>query len=116
MKKICNVFFFFQAEDGIRDGRVTGVQTCALPIFGAASGVVAGLVAITPSCGAVNVVGALIIGFLAGVVCALAVGLKYKLGYDDSLEIGRASCRERVLTQVGAVVCKTTDYGAVGCR
>src|SRR5690348_17630634 len=31
---ICNVFFFFQAEDGIRDGRVTGVQTCALPIFG----------------------------------------------------------------------------------
>src|SRR6266487_7195600 len=30
------VFFFFQAEDGIRDGRVTGVQTCALPIFGSA--------------------------------------------------------------------------------
>src|SRR6266487_5830307 len=29
------VFFFFQAEDGIRDGRVTGVQTCALPISGA---------------------------------------------------------------------------------
>src|SRR5690625_2652746 len=29
-------FFFFQAEDGIRDGHVTGVQTCALPIFGAA--------------------------------------------------------------------------------
>src|SRR5690348_18476412 len=27
------MFFFFQAEDGIRDGRVTGVQTCALPIF-----------------------------------------------------------------------------------
>src|SRR6266487_6943155 len=31
------VYFFFQAEDGIRDGRVTGVQTCALPIFGRAA-------------------------------------------------------------------------------
>src|SRR4051794_41314878 len=33
-KRATFVFFFFQAEDGIRDGRVTGVQTCALPIFG----------------------------------------------------------------------------------
>src|SRR5690348_18261193 len=32
------LFFFFQAEDGIRDGRVTGVQTCALPIWSAAGG------------------------------------------------------------------------------
>src|SRR5690348_18080602 len=32
MGLLCLVFFFFQAEDGIRDGRVTGVQTCALPI------------------------------------------------------------------------------------
>src|SRR5438876_7504605 len=35
---LCFFFFFFQAEDGIRDGRVTGVQTCALPIFNAAAG------------------------------------------------------------------------------
>ena len=63
----------------IRDGKATSL--------GAASGIVAGLVAITPSCGAVNVVGALAIGFTAGVVCALAVGLKYKLGYDDSLDV-----------------------------
>ncbi len=63
----------------IRDGKATSL--------GAASGIVAGLVAITPSCGAVNVVGALAIGFIAGVVCALAVGLKYKLGYDDSLDV-----------------------------
>src|SRR5689334_24205619 len=34
----CQVFFFFHAEDGIRDGTVTGVQTCALPILGASSG------------------------------------------------------------------------------
>ena len=63
----------------IRDGKATSL--------GAASGIVAGLVAITPSCGSVNVVGALVIGFVAGVLCALAVGLKYKLGYDDSLDV-----------------------------
>jgi ammonium transporter, Amt family len=63
----------------IRDGKATSL--------GAASGVVAGLVAITPSCSAVNVVGALVIGVVAGSVCALAVGLKYKLGYDDSLDV-----------------------------
>ena len=63
----------------IRDGKATSL--------GAASGVVAGLVAITPSCSAVNVVGALAIGVVAGALCALAVGLKYKLGYDDSLDV-----------------------------
>jgi Amt family ammonium transporter len=55
--------------------------------LGAASGVVAGLVAITPSCGAVDISGALIIGVLAGILCALAVNLKYKIGLDDSLDV-----------------------------
>jgi Amt family ammonium transporter len=55
--------------------------------LGAASGVVAGLVAITPSCGAVNIVGALIIGVLAGGACAVAVGLKFRLRMDDSLDV-----------------------------
>jgi len=63
----------------IRDGHAT--------TLGAASGIVAGLVAITPSCSSVNAVGALIIGLLAGIVCALAVGLKFKLGFDDSLDV-----------------------------
>jgi Amt family ammonium transporter len=63
----------------IRDGKPT--------TFGAASGVVAGLVAITPSCGTVNTLGALIVGLLAGVVCSFAVGLKFKLNYDDSLDV-----------------------------
>jgi Amt family ammonium transporter len=63
----------------IRDGHSTSL--------GAASGVVAGLVAITPSCSAVSPIGAIIIGAVAGVLCALAVGLKYKLGYDDSLDV-----------------------------
>jgi Amt family ammonium transporter len=48
---------------------------------------VAGLVAITPSCASVNVVGALIIGAVAGVACAFAVGLKYRFGLDDSLDV-----------------------------
>ena len=63
----------------IRDGHATSL--------GAASGVVAGLVAITPACAAVNASGALIIGAVAGALCALSVGLKFKLGYDDSLDV-----------------------------
>ncbi|HEU4913150.1 MAG TPA: ammonium transporter [Actinomycetes bacterium] len=63
----------------LRDGHATSL--------GAASGVVAGLVAITPACSAVNPVGAILVGAVAGVLCALAVGLKYKLGYDDSLDV-----------------------------
>ena len=55
--------------------------------FGAASGAIAGLVAITPSCGSVSPMGSLIVGFVAGAICALAVGLKYKFNYDDSLDV-----------------------------
>jgi Amt family ammonium transporter len=55
--------------------------------LGAASGVVAGLVAITPACGSVSLVGALAVGTVAGVLCALAVGLKYRLNLDDSLDV-----------------------------
>ncbi len=55
--------------------------------LGAASGIVAGLVAITPATGAVDIEGAVAIGAIAGAVCAWAVGLKFKLGYDDSLDV-----------------------------
>ncbi|HSI27323.1 MAG TPA: ammonium transporter [Aeromicrobium sp.] len=55
--------------------------------FGAASGAVAGLVAITPSCGAVSPLGSLVVGAVAGAVCSWAVGLKYKFDYDDSLDV-----------------------------
>jgi ammonium transporter, Amt family len=55
--------------------------------LGAASGAVAGLVAITPAAGFVNPIGALAIGVIAGILCALAVSLKFKLGYDDSLDV-----------------------------
>ncbi|MPZ66759.1 MAG: ammonium transporter [Pseudonocardiaceae bacterium] len=55
--------------------------------LGAASGVVAGLVAVTPACGSVTPLGALAIGATAGAVCALAVGMKFRLGLDDSLDV-----------------------------
>src|SRR5690349_3127696 len=75
----CAAMLAWLLVERIRDGKATSL--------GAASGVVAGLVAITPSCSAVNVLGALVIGVVAGSLCALAVGLKYKLGYDDSLDV-----------------------------
>jgi Amt family ammonium transporter len=55
--------------------------------LGAASGAVAGLVAITPAAGFVNEVGSIVIGVLAGAICYLAVSIKYKAGYDDSLDV-----------------------------
>jgi Amt family ammonium transporter len=67
------------ATEKIRDGHPTSL--------GAASGVVAGLVAITPACSSVSPIGAIIVGVVAGVLCALAVGLKFRFGYDDSLDV-----------------------------
>jgi Amt family ammonium transporter len=63
----------------LRDGHST--------TLGVASGAVAGLVAITPACGFVDPWAAFVIGALAGVACAYGVGLKYRLGYDDSLDV-----------------------------
>ena len=63
----------------LRDGHATSL--------GAASGIVAGLVAITPACAFVDTAGALSIGVIAGAMTALAVGLKYRFGYDDSLDV-----------------------------
>src|SRR5690348_17443692 len=88
--------FFFQAEDGIRDGRVTGVQTCALPIYTGEKGgiqtnpLIVGrtLYAYTPTQKVVA-------------VDAATGTLKWKFysgihGSQPAREIGRASCRERV--------------------
>ncbi len=55
--------------------------------LGAASGIVAGLVAITPACGAVEPVGAIAIGAISGALCSWAVGLKYRFGFDDSFDV-----------------------------
>jgi Amt family ammonium transporter len=56
-------------------------------VLGAASGAVAGLVAITPASGFVGPMPAIIIGLIAGVLCSSACNLKTKLGYDDSLDV-----------------------------
>jgi Amt family ammonium transporter len=63
----------------IKDGKPTSV--------GAASGAVAGLVAITPACGSLTPMFALLLGVIAGAICALAIDLKFKLGFDDSLDV-----------------------------
>ena len=55
--------------------------------LGAASGAVAGLVAITPACAFVSPIGAIIVGLVAGALCALAVSLKYRFNFDDSLDV-----------------------------
>jgi Amt family ammonium transporter len=75
----CAAMLAWLVTEKIRDGHATSL--------GAASGVVAGLVAITPAAGALSPVGSVVMGLVAGVLCALAVGLKYKFGYDDSLDV-----------------------------
>ena len=92
----------------IRDGHATSL--------GAASGVVAGLVAITPAANTVNVFGAIAIGVISGVLCALAVGLKYRFGYDDSLDVvgvhlvgGLVGC-----LMIGLVATEEAPAGAAG--
>ena len=63
----------------IKDGKPTSV--------GAASGAVAGLVAITPACAFLTPFWAIVLGLLAGAVCAVAIDLKFKWGFDDSLDV-----------------------------
>ena len=75
----CAAMLAWLAMERILHGKATSL--------GAASGIVAGLVAITPSCGAVNLVGAIAIGAVAGAVCAWAVSLKYRFNLDDSLDV-----------------------------
>src|SRR4051794_41276715 len=90
-------FFFFQAEDGIRDGRVTGVQTCALPIYLDPESLGDGAAAL-----GVEVVelgredaGDVLHGPVRHAQVALAEGGRARRPAQSG-EIGRASCRERV--------------------
>jgi Amt family ammonium transporter len=75
----CAAMIGWLIVEKIRDGKGTSL--------GAASGIVAGLVAITPACGSLSPVGSMGLGVIAGALCALAVGLKYRFGYDDSLDV-----------------------------
>src|SRR5690625_5376400 len=83
---VLGILFFFQAEDGIRDGHVTGVQTCALPILSIP------FIRITEQCSSMKVFE----------IRELFLICHFKRG----LKIGRASCRERVWISVGAVSLK----------
>jgi ammonium transporter, Amt family len=81
-------------------------------MLGAASGAVAGLVAITPSCGAVGPGGALVLGFVAGLICLWAcAGLKKSLGYDDSLDVFGVHCVGGI---VGALATGILGHASLG--
>jgi Amt family ammonium transporter len=75
----CAAMIGWLLVEKVRDGKGTSL--------GAASGIVAGLVAITPACGSLSPLGSMGLGVIAGALCALAVGLKHRFGYDDSLDV-----------------------------
>ena len=84
-------------------------------MLGAASGAVAGLVAITPACGWVGPMGALVIGLVAGVVCLFAVTkLKSALGYDDSLDVFGVHCVGGILGAILTGVFNSPSLGGTG--
>src|SRR5206468_8813617 len=104
-------FFFFQAEDGIRDLIVTGVQTCALPILaGAGAGGILMALANPPlDLGPLAFFAAIpLLWALRGVRArrGALLGLAFGLAYYGIVQIGRASCRERGWISVSAVELK----------
>lgn len=92
----------------LRDGKPT--------LVGASSGAVAGLVAITPACGFIAPLPAALLGIIAGAVCALAVSLKYKLGYDDSLDVVGVHFVGGWIGSLGIGFFATTQVNAVAAR
>ncbi len=84
----------------LRDGHATSI--------GAASGVVAGLVAITPACGALSPLGSIALGAVAGGLAAYAVGLKYRFGFDDSLDVVGVHLVAGVWGTIGAGLLSTS--------
>ncbi len=75
----CAAILAWLLVEKLRDGHAT--------TLGGMSGAIAGLVAVTPACGAVTPMGALAVGAIAGAVCPLAIALKYRFGYDDALDV-----------------------------
>jgi ammonium transporter, Amt family len=81
-------------------------------MLGAASGAVAGLVAITPACGWVGPMGSIVIGLLVGLICLFAVSkLKHWLGYDDSLDVFGVHCVGGIF---GAIITGVFNDPALG--
>jgi Amt family ammonium transporter len=75
----CAATLGWLAVERYKDGHVTGI--------GAASGAITGLVAITPACGSVTPMGAIFVGLIPALICPFAIGLKERLGYDDSTDV-----------------------------
>ncbi|CAO5176917.1 ammonium transporter [Frankia sp. AiPs1] len=94
------------AIERLRDGKAT--------TLGAASGAVAGLVAITPACGFVSPMGSIAVGGLAGVICALATSIKGKVGVDDSLDVGAVHLVGGVLGALLTGLFATVDTNPAG--
>ena len=90
----------------LRDGKPT--------TLGAASGAVAGLVAITPACGFVSPMGAIVVGVFAGAICALATAVKGKVGIDDALDVGAVHLVGGVLGALLNGFLATTDVNPLG--
>jgi Amt family ammonium transporter len=89
-----------------RDGKAT--------TLGVASGAIAGAVVITPACGFINPLGALILGLIAGVAAAYAVTRKYKFGYDDSLDVVGVHGVSGIIGMLGIGVLATVTVNAAG--
>jgi ammonium transporter, Amt family len=84
-------------------------------MLGAASGAVAGLVAITPACGFVGPKGAIVIGLAAGLICLWAVvSLKAKVGYDDSLDAFGVHCIGGIVGAIGTGIFVAPSLGGTG--
>jgi Amt family ammonium transporter len=84
-------------------------------MLGAASGAISGLVAITPACGFVGPMGAIILGLITGLVCLWAVTwLKAKLGYDDSLDVFGVHCVGGILGALGTGIFAAPSLGGTG--
>jgi Amt family ammonium transporter len=84
-------------------------------MLGAASGAIAGLVAITPACGFVGPMGGIVLGLIAGLVCLWAVTwLKSKLGYDDSLDVFGVHCIGGIIGALGTGIFCAPSLGGTG--
>jgi len=104
----CAGMLAWLAVEGVRDGHRTSL--------GSASGVVAGLVGITPACASVDVFGAIAIGAVCGIVCCLAVQLKSRLGYDDSLDVAGIHLTGGLIgvLMIGLFATKSAPTGVAG--
>ena len=89
-----------------RDGKAT--------TLGVASGAIAGAVVITPACGFINPLGALILGLIAGVASSYAVSRKYKFGYDDSLDVVGVHGISGIIGMLGIGILATVTVNAAG--